>query len=259
MPIFFANIWNHPKTSIVGVLLGLVTVCSVLSQQGITLGNAGTGTVVALISGLATAFLGLISKDWGSSSDSGSTTTTTAKLGAIALMALLLTGTVPMVGCTVTSAELKSDTSSLAVALTSLSAALASTDATTAADLSTAAAGLNAVVSSWDTSTAASKINTIASGVETVLAKIPSTSQYVSLVAIAVAAVDALVANVGTKDQVAARERVSSPAMSAALVDYRQRGVSQIHHRFGRSAAGDFKAAWNSAIASNHLAAQPIR
>jgi len=32
----------------------------VLSQQGITLGSAGSGTVVALVSGLATALLGLL-------------------------------------------------------------------------------------------------------------------------------------------------------------------------------------------------------
>ena len=59
----FANIWNHPKTSIAGLLIGLVTVVGVLSQQGITLGHAGTGTVVALIGALATALLGLLSKD----------------------------------------------------------------------------------------------------------------------------------------------------------------------------------------------------
>ena len=59
------NIVEHPYTSVCGVLIGTATVCSVLSQQGITLGHAGTGTVVALISGLATAFLGLVSQDPG--------------------------------------------------------------------------------------------------------------------------------------------------------------------------------------------------
>lgn len=57
------NIFNHPKTSIAGLLIGVVTVCGVLSNQGITLGTAGTGTWVTLASGLATAFLGLIAKD----------------------------------------------------------------------------------------------------------------------------------------------------------------------------------------------------
>ena len=59
------NIWEHPKTSIAGLLIGASTVAGVLSQQGITLGHAGTGTVVALISALATALLGLLSKDPG--------------------------------------------------------------------------------------------------------------------------------------------------------------------------------------------------
>lgn len=59
-----SNIWLHPKTSIIGLLVGISGVCGVLAQQGITLGHAGTGTVVSLITSLATMFLGLISKDW---------------------------------------------------------------------------------------------------------------------------------------------------------------------------------------------------
>jgi hypothetical protein len=57
------NITAHPKTSIAGVLLGVLTIAPVLATQGITLGQAGTGTVVTLASGLATALLGLLSKD----------------------------------------------------------------------------------------------------------------------------------------------------------------------------------------------------
>jgi hypothetical protein len=54
---------DHPKTSAAGVLLAATTVLGVLQQQGIALGHAGTGTTVALASGLATALLGLLSKD----------------------------------------------------------------------------------------------------------------------------------------------------------------------------------------------------
>ena len=57
------NIWNHPKTTVAGLLIATATIAGVLSQQGITLGTAGTGTVVTLISALATALLGLLSKD----------------------------------------------------------------------------------------------------------------------------------------------------------------------------------------------------
>jgi hypothetical protein len=56
------RIFGHPVTSIIGVLIGISGICGVLSQQGITLGHAGNGTVVALISALAAMLLGLLSK-----------------------------------------------------------------------------------------------------------------------------------------------------------------------------------------------------
>ena len=51
------------KTSVAGVLIASATIARVLSQQGITLGNAGSGTVITLIIALATALLGLIAHD----------------------------------------------------------------------------------------------------------------------------------------------------------------------------------------------------
>jgi hypothetical protein len=64
----FTNIWNHPKTSSAGLLIGIVSVASVLSQQGITLGKAGSGNVVTLAAGIASVLLGLMAKDPGESS-----------------------------------------------------------------------------------------------------------------------------------------------------------------------------------------------
>ena len=58
-----SNIWNHPKTSAAGVSIALVTIAAALSQQGISLGSVGNGTVVTLISALATALLGLLAQD----------------------------------------------------------------------------------------------------------------------------------------------------------------------------------------------------
>lgn len=63
MQEWITNIWNHPQTTIAGLLIAVATIAGVLSQQGITLGTAGTGTVVALVAALATALLGLVSKD----------------------------------------------------------------------------------------------------------------------------------------------------------------------------------------------------
>jgi len=82
-----SNIWNHPKTSTAGLLIAVVTIARVLSQQGVNLGAAGTDTVVSLVSAIATAFLGLLARDPGSESSSAGST---AKLGAWALIALLL-------------------------------------------------------------------------------------------------------------------------------------------------------------------------
>jgi hypothetical protein len=90
-----SNMWNHPKTSTAGLLIAVVTIARALSQQGVTLGAAGTGTVVSLVSAIATALLGLLARDpAGEPSSAGSN----SKLGAWALIALLLP--VPFVsGC----------------------------------------------------------------------------------------------------------------------------------------------------------------
>jgi hypothetical protein len=93
---FISNIWNHPKTSAAGMLIAVATIGSVLSQQGITLGTAGSGTVVALVSGLASALLGLLARDPATPASNASSTSSTAKLGAWALIALLLP--LPLVG-----------------------------------------------------------------------------------------------------------------------------------------------------------------
>jgi len=82
-----SNIWNQPKTSAAGLLIATLTVAGVLSQQGINLGHAGSGTVITLVSAIATALLGLVAKDPAGAS---STTNSTAKLGVWALIALLL-------------------------------------------------------------------------------------------------------------------------------------------------------------------------
>ena len=82
-----SNVWNHPRTTAAGLLIAVVTIAHVLLQQGVTLGAAGNGTVITLVSAIATALLGLLARDpSGQSSSTGST----AKLGAWALISLLL-------------------------------------------------------------------------------------------------------------------------------------------------------------------------
>ncbi len=98
----FSNIWNHPKTSAAGLLIAVASIAGVLSQQGITLGKAGTGTVVSLASALATALLGLLAKDPEATSQQVSKPASQqAKLGVWMLIALLIP--LPwMQGCTAT-------------------------------------------------------------------------------------------------------------------------------------------------------------
>ena len=99
---FITNIWNHPKTSAAGLLIAVASIAGVLSQQGITLGKAGTGTVVSLVTALATALLGLLAKDPEAASQQVSKPASQqARLGAWMLIALLIP--LPwMQGCTAT-------------------------------------------------------------------------------------------------------------------------------------------------------------
>jgi hypothetical protein len=84
-----SNIWNHPRTSAAGLLIATSTVAGVLSQQGVDFGKLGTGTVISLISAIATALLGLLARDPAASSQQ-SPSGQQARLGAWALIALLL-------------------------------------------------------------------------------------------------------------------------------------------------------------------------
>jgi len=90
-----ANIWIHPRTSVAGVLIAAVTVAGVLSRQGITLGTAGTGTIISLVGALGTALLGLLAKD----PEPIKLSASTAKVSALMLCALLVSGTIPLAGC----------------------------------------------------------------------------------------------------------------------------------------------------------------
>jgi hypothetical protein len=87
-----SNIWNQPKTSAAGLLIAIITVAGVLSQQGVTLGKLGAGTVVSLAGALATALLGLLANDPQAPGTQAVSRRSSqqAKLGAWALIALLI-------------------------------------------------------------------------------------------------------------------------------------------------------------------------
>ncbi len=241
----FSHITTHWKTSLAGVLIALVTVAGVLSQQGITLGQAGTGTVVALIGALATALLGLLAKD-PTSTDPGSPT---QKIGALVLVALLV-ALPALQGCTVTQSQLEADGSALSTALSSLAASIQNQEPQTAAQLREAAAAINAAVSSQQSGPAWEEaLNAAAAASETILGSIPSTSMYAPLVAIAVAAAETLIGNTKAPAH-SARMMAVAPGNEGNLIAYRAQGALLLHHRLGRSIKGDFKAAWNAKAAA---------
>jgi len=85
---FLRNVWEHPRTSVAGILIAIATISGVLAQQGVTLGNAGTGTVVSLVGAIAAALLGLMARDPGEGASKPGIGQ--AKLGAWMLIALLM-------------------------------------------------------------------------------------------------------------------------------------------------------------------------
>lgn len=87
-----SNIWNHPRTSAAGLLIAVVTVAGVLTQQGVTLGKAGAGTVVTLASAVGTALLGLLARDPGETARErrAQSAADAARLGVWLLIVLLL-------------------------------------------------------------------------------------------------------------------------------------------------------------------------
>ena len=261
---FWTNIWNQPKTSAAGLLIAVASIAGVLSQQGVTLGKAGTGTMVSLASALATALLGLLAKDPGARSRQVSEAASqrvgasgTAKLGAWMLIALTLGATLPTAGCTASTSELESDATALASALNNLAVVIQPSDAAAANNLKTAAAALTAAAQSgaigpaWEQA-----LNAATSGAEVVLAAIPVTAPYAALLAIAVAAAEVIIANT-----VSGRTQVKAEAAgnNTNLLWYRQIGRGLIRHRFGRSPAGDFKASWNAEAGATGFAGAAVK
>ena len=261
----FANIWNHPKTSAAGLLIAVASIAGVLSQQGVTLGKAGTGTVVSLASALATALLGLLAKDPEAASQQvgrpasqrTGASSTNARLGAWMLIVLTLGATLPTAGCTASTTELQSDATTLASALNNLAAVIQPSDATAANNLKTAAAALSAAAQNPATGpTWELALNAATSGAEVVLSAIPVTAPYAALLAIAVAAAEAIIANTMSDG---ASVKAQPKGNNTNLVWYTRTGRALLRHRFGRGPAGDFKASWNAEAAATGFAGAAVK
>jgi hypothetical protein len=137
-----SNIWNHPKTSAASLLLGIVTIMSVLSEHGVTLGTVGTGSLVTLVSGIATALLGMLARD---PAETQSSTGSTAKLGVWALILLMVP--LPMMSAcsgTTVAQDIVNWTPALESAVATVDSSLALLAPADAAILAAATAGFDA-------------------------------------------------------------------------------------------------------------------
>lgn len=150
---------------------------------------------------------------------------------AIVLMCLM---PVMLTGCTPPAAQVAASGSAVANALLSIAALEQTTDPTAAANLVTAANALKAATANWQLGSPTSDINTAAKAVEAVLALIPVTAVYAPFVAIAVAALDAILAATGIKT--AKTVSAANPYHGKVKINRSLRHPTMV---------GAFKAAWN--------------
>ncbi len=238
---WISNIWNHPKTSATGLLIAIVTIAGVLSQQGITLGKAGTGTVVTLAGALATALLGLLARD---PAPQLSSTNSTAKLGVWALIALLLP--LPLLGgCTPPQiSEVESAVNVVIDAAASVEGVLGNTAIAT--DLEAAAQGLKTAEANFAAGAGTEvAISNAALAVEDVLAEIDPNSNASVMADILTTALDELLALLPAPTASAAS--LHRTASATPYYNHHSRPDGKIKHVWGRSMAGDFKASFNRA------------
>ena len=157
--------------------------------------------------------------------------------------------------CHITASEIQSDGAAVGTALISVANALVSTEPTLAAQLKADATALESVTSTWTTGSAVADFNSAASAVEATLNLIPQTSAFVPFVAIAVSALDILIANIGgspAAGQPAAEITVESvKEMQAKIATFppnQYRGKITIERHHFQSPRAAFKNAWNNEV-----------
>ena len=146
-------------------------------------------------------------------------------------------------GCSNINSQIPADGAAVSEAV--LAIAAVETDSTLKQNLTLAANDLKTATANWKVGTPTDDINTAAIALETVLGSIPQTSKYVTLVPIAVAAIDVLLQNLPATTT----EVVKAKTLQVSYNPYR--GKATIKHRFGRSVVGDFKSTWNEAASVN--------
>jgi hypothetical protein len=159
--------------------------------------------------------------------------------------------------CKVTPSQIAADGNAVAQACNSIAAILEATNPTLAADLRTAATALQAATANWKTGDPTDDINTAGIAVEAVLAAIPMTAPYAAFVAIAVAALDVILANTATQAAQEALPPSSQPVAKALLIkdhvetalpDNPYRGMVHIHRMPWEGPRTALVNAWNKEV-----------
>jgi hypothetical protein len=98
----WSNIWLHPKTTIAGLLIGIVTVPPIL--QAVDWKHLSAAVVIGLAGALATALLGLFSQDPNTAQKTKTDLASIPgnRIGVLMLISVLLMGTLPVTGCSAT-------------------------------------------------------------------------------------------------------------------------------------------------------------
>jgi hypothetical protein len=156
--------------------------------------------------------------------------------------------------CKVTSSAIQADGKAVGTAVLSIATALQSTNPTLAAQLTKDAQAIEAATANWTEGSTTAVINDAAQVIEQAMALIPLTAPYAPFVAIAVSALDILIANLSTQPTQTPVTPVANARAVVAHIDslkpnpWRGKAEINVHLRGIRPA---FEKSWNDAVAAN--------
>jgi uncharacterized protein YdbL (DUF1318 family) len=157
------------------------------------------------------------------------------------------TATVGMTGCTVTATQIANDAAVVAKVALQIATASAELYPNISAEITLAANDVSNVASALISGTTTeARLIAVLQTLDTILSAIPNpTTQVIAeFLPIAIAGIEAIYSYVGTTTPALAKGALRSTISPWA-------GRANVKHRFGRSAEGDFKAAWNEAVKKN--------
>ena len=151
--------------------------------------------------------------------------------------------------CKVVASVVAADGKAIDAALISIANVEQPINPTVAADLLAAGTALVTATANWQTGSAVNDINTAAAAIEAILNVIPATAPYAVFVAIAVAALDILMANLGAQSALTGNY-IKDARMVAKAIDNlppnHWRGQAKIQHN-GDLRKG-FENTWNAEV-----------